>query len=257
MRSESDYQSATKLLEMGWTDSDIARVTKIPRTTIRDWRHAIEAGASDRTASSVSQTSICPRCDLPTLAEAQYSYLLGLYLGDGCLSRQGVSSWKLRIVQDSKYPNLIRLCGTSMATVRQVQNVNYLRRGGHVEISSSWSHWQCLFPQHAPGPKNRRRIALEEWQLQIVHREREQLVRGLIHSDGSRYVNKVVRDVSGRPKPYQYVSYSFTNTSADILDILENSLAELGVGCRRYDRAIAIRKRPDVAELDRFIGPKS
>jgi hypothetical protein len=34
-----------------------------------------------------------------------YSYLLGLYLGDGCISRHP-RAWRLRIVLDDKYPKL-------------------------------------------------------------------------------------------------------------------------------------------------------
>lgn len=56
--------------------------TGINRATLRDWREHPE--------KSVNPRRICPGCaDSPTLPEPQadYAYLLGLYPGDGCISR--------------------------------------------------------------------------------------------------------------------------------------------------------------------------
>jgi hypothetical protein len=47
--------------------------------------------------------------DFATLPPAAYGYLLGLYLGDGCISRSG-RVWKLRITLDASYPGIIRRC---------------------------------------------------------------------------------------------------------------------------------------------------
>jgi hypothetical protein len=33
-----------------------------------------------------------------------------------------------------------------------------------LDVSSYWKHWPCLFPQHGPGRKHERRIALVPWQ---------------------------------------------------------------------------------------------
>ena len=64
-------------------------------------------------------------------------------------------------------------------------------------------HWTCLFPQHGPGKKHARTIALEEWQQQIVDAHPGAFLRGLIHSDGCRMTNWTRRRVAGEMKRYQ------------------------------------------------------
>lgn len=55
-----------------------------------------------------------------------------------------------------------------------------------------WSkHWPCRFPQHGPGKQHERPIVLAEWQREIVETLPEPFVRGLIHSDGCRGMNRV------------------------------------------------------------------
>jgi hypothetical protein len=49
----------------------------------------------------LSASLACPR--------APYSYLLGLYLGDGCVSRHP-RAWRLRVIVDKKYPGIIDRC---------------------------------------------------------------------------------------------------------------------------------------------------
>lgn len=257
MRSEKEHSLALELSQLGWSDVQIGKLTGIPRSTVRDWRRAKLVGSSGRTPYSTGPPEDCPRCHSRWLDEPNYSYLLGLYLGDGCLSRQSSNSWKLRIVQDAKYRNLVQECGRSMAAIRGHDRITFQDREGCVEISSSWRHWLCLFPQHATGQKNQRQIWLEPWQDCLVNREPRQFVRGLIHSDGCRYINEVTMPVADGPKVYRYQSYSFTNTSPDILDMLSASLDRLDVRHRRYERIIAITRREAVHILDGFVGPKS
>ena len=58
-----------------------------------------------------------------------------------------------------------------------------------IEAYSYSNAWPCLFPQHGPGKKHLRRIVLTRWQERSVRRAPELLLRGLIHSDGCRFVN--------------------------------------------------------------------
>jgi hypothetical protein len=81
-----------------------------------------------------------------------------------------------------------------------------------LDVSSYWKHWPCLFPQHGLGRKHERRIALVPWQQRIVDAHPDQLVRGLIHSDGSRHINRIKHP----KRTYEYVRYEFSNRSADI-----------------------------------------
>lgn len=48
--------------------------------------------------------------DFSALPESQYAYLLGLYLGDGCISKAKRGVYCLRITLDAKYPQIISEC---------------------------------------------------------------------------------------------------------------------------------------------------
>ena len=82
-------------------------------------------------------------------------------------------------------------------------------------------------------------------------------MRGLFHSDGSRFTNPVVRHLKSGPKRYTYPRYMFTNESADIRDICTAALDRLGIAWR-YSRpnTLSVAQRDAVAALDRHVGPK-
>ncbi len=116
-------------------------------------------------------------------------------------------------------------------------------------VNCYWKHWPCVFPQHGPGVKHRRCIQLATWQEEVVADEPGRFLRGLIHSDGSRDLNRV----NGKAYP----RYQFTNASEDILGIFTRACDHLGVRWRRSDyRTISIARRDDVVKLDGVIGPK-
>ena len=195
----------------------------------------------------------CPRCGGVTSDESSYAYLLGLYLGDGCISRRP-RAYRLRIALDARYPSIIYQAMEAMAAMRAPKpgRVNLLDRGGCVEISAYWQRWPCLFPQHAPGRKHSRRIHLAPWQARIAAGHPRMLLRGLIHSDGCRVTNRVW---GGK---YSYPRYFFTNRSGDILEMFRKGCDVLGISYRNSKPdTISIAKRKDVAALDSFIGPKT
>jgi hypothetical protein len=85
-----------------------------------------------------------------------YCYLLGLYLGDGCISRIR-RVWKLRITLDAKYIGIIDRCREAVDILMPGQRAAVLLRSDHcVEVSLSSKHSPCLFPQHGPGKKHLR-----------------------------------------------------------------------------------------------------
>jgi len=121
-----------------------------------------------------------------------------------------------------------------------------------VAVSNFWQHWPCVFPQHGPNLKHLRTIELAPWQVPIVGAYPRQLLRGLIHSDGCRVMNRVW---GGR---YEYPRYFFTNNSRDILQIFRDACDQIGVRHRNSKpNTISIARRADVAALDAFIGPKA
>jgi hypothetical protein len=112
-----------------------------------------------------------------------YAYLLGLYLGDGHLSKLR-RVYRLRVSLDARYPSIIDECAQAMANVRSGRAAGRVKALGCIVVYSFWKHWICLFPQHGPGPKHLR-IELAPWQEEIVRVHPHRLLRGFIQSDGA------------------------------------------------------------------------
>ncbi|MDX6287330.1 MAG: hypothetical protein QOG53_2815 [Frankiales bacterium] len=130
------------------------------------------------------------------------------------------------------------------------------KEGCHL-LGSYSKHWPHLFPQHGPGRKHLRAIMLESWQEDIVDQHTREFIRGLIHSDGCRFTNPVVRHFKSGTRRYSYPRYMFTNESVDIRDLFTDALDRLGIAWRYSRRnTISIARREAVAALDEFVGPK-
>jgi hypothetical protein len=243
MRTEAEIRRVKRLAGNGLTKSEIARRTGVPRSTVRMWlRGEVPAPRAEPP-------------DLDGLPARSYAYLLGLYLGDGCLSPAPRDVYKLRIALDSRYPRIIASC---VATVRTVMPDNSTRVRKHpehnsVEVYCHSKGWPHLFPQHGRGRKHDRPILLDPFQIRLLEadgRNIEQLLRGLIQSDGCRVLNKVNGGV--------YPRYHFTNHSSDIRAIFGGACDELGIRWTQNNRYnLSVARRPDVARLDAFIGPKA
>jgi hypothetical protein len=139
---------------------------------------------------------------------------VGLYLGDGCINRQGPQSkgvWKLRIMCADAWPGLMEQCRQGMLSVPPGNSVSAVHREGCVEVVSYSKHWPCLFPQHGPGRKHERKIELESWQRDIVSSHPGDFARGLFHSDGCRLINRVRRPLKDGDRWYEYPRYLFVN----------------------------------------------
>jgi hypothetical protein len=255
MYSAMVRRRALDLIDNGSTLRSVSAATGISRTTLREWRDYPEKAQAAR--------SYCPRCgDAPGLPEprADYAYLLGLYLGDGCISVGGSPAkgvWKLRIMCADAWPGLIDECVRAMNAVRPTSRVMLQQKPGCQEVSSYSRHWPCLFPQHGRGKKHLRRIELQPWQQTIVNEFPGEFVKGLFHSDGYRGMNWVRRVLADGMHWYEYPRYLFTNESKDILGLCGASLDRLGVEWRfaRWD-VISVARKGAVARLDEFVGPK-
>ncbi|HEV2368691.1 MAG TPA: hypothetical protein VGR90_02370 [Acidimicrobiales bacterium] len=129
------------------------------------------------------------------------------------------------------------------------------RHTGCVVVGSYSNQWPCLFPQHGAGPKHLRPIELADWQVELTVRlHPDRLVRGLIHSDGWRGINRVT---GANGHGYDYTRYQFSNRSADIRRIFTDACDALGVQWRKSNAwTVSVSRRPDVANLDRMVGPK-
>jgi len=153
-RSRHEFETVRRLVAIGHNDCEIARRTGIPRETVRDWR----SGARDRTQRD-SKSGDCASVgnhDFAALPAKQYAYLLGIYLGDGCISRHPRGVWKLRITCDSQYPKIIAECSSAIEAMMPDQHAYLLKRKSRcVEISMYSKHWPCFFPQSGPGRSGR------------------------------------------------------------------------------------------------------
>ena len=125
-------------------------------------------------------------------------------------------------------------------------------------MRSNWKHWPCLFPQHGPGRKHLRRIALVGWQQEIVDALPGDFLRGLFHSDGCRVNNWATRRSAAGSSATTTGRWMFVNRSDDIIDLCTATLDAVGVRWRRpRANCIAVSRRDDVLRLDSLIGPKA
>ena len=255
MRSIQEVRQVLTLVEEGLNDCEIARRTHIPRGTICGWRHGKVPRAITDAVVGMSCTSCGhPMHDFAALPRRDYTYLLGLYLGDGCIVRVG-RVHRLVIVLDRRYPGIVTECRRAMKSVMPSNKVNIHRKGvDRADYVSSYSKaWPCLFPQHGPGRKHLRSIYLSRWQQELVDADPRPLVRGLIHSDGSYSVNTIRHP----GKTYVYPRYLFSNRSDDIKRIFCEACESLGIGWRTMNAStISIAHRESIALMDEFVGPK-
>jgi hypothetical protein len=246
MRSEDELRLVDDLVAAGFNDCEISRRTGIPRPTVRDWRR----GRRPRFDRTPYPPGADP--DIASEAEAAYAYLLGLYLGDGDITA-APRTYRLRITLDGIYPAIVQGCVDSIEAVLP-NRVAVLRTDCRaVKVAVYSNAIPRLFPQHGPGLKHLRPIELAAWQRRITHRVPEALLRGLIHSDGTRHLNRIVHP----KKTYEYPRYQFSNRSDDIHAIFCEHLDLLDIPWRRMNRwTIAVSRRAAVARLDEFVGPK-
>ncbi|MBT2385050.1 transcriptional regulator [Streptomyces sp. ISL-11] len=248
-------QHALALVDQGHSLNSVSKQTGVSRAAIREWRIRVEPLARR------ADCSLCDADPQPPKDHVAYVYLLGLYLGDGCLSpgRRGV--YALRIACANAWPGLIIDCRRAMTSVRPSNSVFIARKQGCVMVTSTSKHWPCLFPQHGPGKKHERLIELESWQARLVDEHPWAFIRGLFHSDGSRITNWTTRLVAGERKRYEYPRYFFTNKSEDILGLYSDTLDKVGVEWTTTRRGkdpfnISVARRDSVALMDAHIGPK-
>lgn len=254
MHPPETYERAVRLRESGVSLARIADQLGLPRGTVAHWIYGTRARhtAQLRAQRPVRVCAGCTRDPGDLDDPRAYAYLLGQYLGDGHL----VTSARvpvLRVYCANAYPNIMEECRQAMLAVI-ARSVSLVPRTGCVGVQSYSTHWPHLFPQHGPGPKHRRRIALADWQQAVVAEQPRALLRGLIHADGCRSINRVTT----RGKQYAYPRYLFANESVDILGICGAALDRIGARWRFNRRnSISVATRADVALLDEFIGPKT
>jgi hypothetical protein len=186
-----------------------------------------------------------------------YAYLLGTYLGDGCidLMKNKKRVYRLRITQDKGYTGLISACEQAINIVLPKNRVFFASKQGCVDIIVCSIHLVQMFPQHGIGKKHDRKLTFEDWQWTIIDEFPLEVFRGLYHSDGSRAQNIV--------NGTNYMRYMFTNKSVDLIELFKYVCDKIGVHWttkkahyRLQSYNVYISRREDVAYLDEVVGAK-
>lgn len=235
------------------SDRAIATRTGVSHGTVRRWRLAAAP------PQGVMLHRIAVSWTVPD--GAAYCYLLGAYLGDGIVVFPTRNTTLLRIVNDRRYPSVSE---EILAAMRKTF------AGGRTRVhpsSAGASDVLCVshpavgraFPQHGRGRKHERTITLDAWQADLTHTHPGALIRGLIHSDGCRAVNRFsTTPPSGRVAEYSYIRYFFSNLSDDVRRIFAEHCELLGIRVTQSNhRNLSVSHRASVALLEEIVGPKS
>jgi hypothetical protein len=183
-----------------------------------------------------------------------------MYLGDGCVSPTR-STYQLVISCDAAHTVIAGECATAMTLTLLPRRVHLNRHPVHrcVRVVGSSRRWPEAFPQHGRGRKHERRIELADWQREIVDAYPQEFLRGLLHSDGCRTVNRFNTALpSGRVAEYEYPRWFFSNLSPQIRALFCATCERLGLRWTQSNhRNISISHRRSVALIDREVGPKA
>jgi hypothetical protein len=255
MRSEAEFRQAKNLMRRGLSDYRIARQIGIPRSTIQNWR---KRSIPPRGSRYADQSNWRPP------HSPSFSYLLGIYLGDGCLSvvraSGAIRSAFVQIVLDEQYPLVIASCIAALRRTFPEARVGHYdyKRGRAITLQVSGERVMAAFlPLHGAGLKHSRTIQLANWQREIADAHPHEFLRGLLHSDGSRCLNRFTIELAHGLREYCYVRYFFTNYSADIRALFCEYCDLLGIRWTQSNsRNISVSHRDAVAILDSFVGPK-
>ena len=234
------------MIAAGKSDSEIARRLGIARTTVRDWRRPRYVRKSPVVR--------CERCWQTTrpvrFTPADYAELLGLYLGDGYICALPRTE-RLRIFLDARYTVVVDETEALLQRCFPANRLGRLsRHAGAMAVLWIYNgHLSCLFPQHGAGMKHERSIVLEPVAGGAGGSAPWSFLKGCIRSDGCVFVNRTGK--------YEYLSYDFTNRSADIRELFARVCDSVGVDCRPAGDRVKIYRRASVELMREHVGIKS
>jgi len=159
MHPQTTVDRARRLSQLGLIDREVAQITGVPIRTIQKWRTGTRRGPCK------PRRTDCPRCTGRPLDEPAYSYVLGLYLGDGWLTRGRKDVFALNLACCDDWPGLFG--GREERDVIGDADVQGIQR------PQSWhdrgqEHFEALavpfpvaraWPQTHPDPRRRRLAA--------------------------------------------------------------------------------------------------
>lgn len=268
MRTFEEYRKILYLFESGNNKATISKITNIPYWTIRD---CIVRFKNLQTLNQIinkqnyDRLNFLERIKYPAnksdfVLRQAYAYILGIYLGDGCITLQDEKKkiYRLRITCDAKYPNIINQISDSLKLIMPANKIGFIKRyyQGHlscIDISCYSKLWSDIFSFYRVGRKHTYSIELENWHKEVIKSCTKDFWIGLYQSDGSRFYNKQSKQIE----------YNFTQKSTDITNLFCWACDILNIGYGAYwcpSRAaytVSIVKSMDVANIEKFAKPKS
>lgn len=248
MRTESERQLAFQLKEKGLNNTEIAKVTGVPRKTIVDW---FAKGQEYVVKSSRTLNDIIEELKRDSTMRLAYSYVLGLYLGDGYINKFP-RTYRLRVALDKKYPKLNEYAAGKMRQLLPHNDVGIVNFPTHINISVYSKDLAMMFPQHGVGKKHSRNVSLQTWQHALL--DDVQFLKGLFHSDGCFYRETI-------NEKYTYERFCFSNMSRDIQRMFQAACQRHGID---FDVTIGktnamitrVSKKDHVRKMKQMIGTK-
>jgi intein-encoded DNA endonuclease-like protein len=231
MKSLADYTKVCELFEKGFNKSEIARELQLDRSTVIKW-------LKDK-PTHLFIPSLYERI---VTAPKTYSYILGLYLGDGYINKTD-RSYRLRIALDKKYSELNQYASDKLKELFITNAVSIVDNDTWIDLSVYNKDLPIIFPQLGDGKKHNRCVALLDWQIGLI--DWIELMKGLFHSDGSYYLSN--------DRDY----YQFKNLSSDILDLFKVCCDKNNIKYTFGADVVRIYQRPAVNKMRSLIGIKS
>jgi hypothetical protein len=176
-----------------------------------------------------------------------------MYLGDGYIDKQP-RTYRLRICLHCEQDKVIKDLVDSLSLIfpnNKIQKVK-IKNAAALFVGVYSNRLPLLFPHIGSKEKHKRKIKLNYHQKKILSKieNAKSFIKGLIHSDGCRYI---IND---------QVRYDFKNKSIDIVKLFIKYCNICGVrtaSVRLSDNGcyiVSIYRNKDAAALEEFIGSK-
>lgn len=221
MYNQSVINSAKEMKSNGSSISEISRKIGASRSTIKQWLTPLKRYIPKNIIHNITTfESFIDNMEKSEEYRKAYYYLLGEYLGDGCINlMKNKRTYVLRIFCADSHPLIIDEVKKDLKMIFPDNSIQDVKKQGCHSIGIYCSDLPKLFPHTGVGKKHDRKIELSDWQLKYIESNKLYLLKGLFHSDGSYYYSK------GSKHYY----YNFTNCSLDIHKIYQDCLDSLGI----------------------------
>lgn len=125
----------------GVPNAEIARRLGLPHGTVGTWKFRDRERNPEFYPKIRATSPYCPRCHGAGLDVVAYSYLLGLYLGDGCIVKPPKHRvHTLTIACCDAWPGLIEAAADALRAVAPSGSVIRVQRPGMKEVKMYSSH---------------------------------------------------------------------------------------------------------------------